>query len=185
MIRPQHQSRRSVLIGAASLAALALAPGRVLAGKPTSYWLLNREAPWFEAPLLGGGVYDSAQHSGKFQIIYFWSLWCPDCIYDADYTNKLSEALADEPGVGFLGLHCGPERSGRWLSVEDYVEDQSIPYSVAFDPEFAISELFAIEWFPSYVLVDPAGRIVCWRTDLGRDGWVKFRDHVRQQLRAA
>lgn len=166
-------------------------PGSPDDPRPKSYDLIGQPAAAFALPKLGGGEARLADYGGRWLVLYFWGLWCPDCVQDGANVAKLAQLIDREPGVEFLAVHSqgraldGSPRFGRWGSVEAYFAERGYAYPVAFDPGRSIRDAYAIKWVPSFVAIDPSGVIRAWRTDLGEDGAERFVAEIRRLVRAA
>ncbi|MEJ0060159.1 MAG: TlpA disulfide reductase family protein [Terricaulis sp.] len=192
------QSRRHIMSTAFAGLALAAcgqsqqtakaAPASAEDPRPRSYAMLNQPAPDFALPKLGGGTARLADYANKVVILYFGGLWCPDCVADAAHTNQLAHLAEGDPDVAFLNIHT-QNRFGRWGSNErgrefnladssraiaSYFSETGYRYPVAFDAtrDWA-HNTYAIAWSPSFVIVDRAGVIRGWRTDLLNDEGVQ------------
>jgi thiol-disulfide isomerase/thioredoxin len=166
--------RAMVLAGAAALAAApAFAQGVVPSAadpRPQTYELLNQAAPPFDLEKLGGGRARLSDYRGRTLILYWWGLWCPDCLADGAYTASLARQAQAVEGLSFLAIHTRG-RFGRWGSVPSYFEERGYGWPVAFEHgrDFA-RNVYRIGWFPTYLVIDRQGVIRHWRTDLGAAG---------------
>lgn len=179
----QDLHRRAALGALGALAAFsapapALAqappPGSANDPRPKTYPLIGQPAPDFLFPKLGGGDARLADYRGKVLALYWWGLWCPDCIQDGPNVAKLAAAVGADKDMAFLGIHTRG-RFGKWGSVPTYFADRGYSYPVAFDGgrDFA-RDVYKIGWFPSFLGIDRAGVIRLWRTDLGAQGAAQF-----------
>jgi peroxiredoxin len=131
---------------------------------------LGQPAPDFDFPALNGRRERLADYRGRVLVLYFWGLWCPDCVADGANVNALAQGIQRQEGISFLGLHTRG-RFGRWGSVPRYFEETGYSYPVAFDAGRSFArDIYQIGWFPSFLVIDPGGVIRFWRTDLGREG---------------
>ena len=163
----------------AAAAGQAVPPGAPGDPRPQTYALLNQVAPAFEFPGLNGERHRLSDYSGRVLILYFWGLWCPDCVADGANVNALAQGAARTPGVAFLGIHTRG-RFGRWGSVPRYFEETGYSYPVAFDEGRAFArDIYRIAWFPSFLAIDGSGVIRAWRTDLGSQGAAGFLAQAR------
>ncbi len=105
---------------------------------------------------------------GKFVLLDFWTLGCINCIHIMPELAKLEEAYPDELVV--IGVHSGKfsaERQSR--SIGDAIARFRIAHPVINDAEFAVWNQYAVDAWPTLVLVDPEGYVV-W----ARSGEVTF-----------
>lgn len=174
------------LLGALAPNALAQAPrpGAPDDPRPRSYSLIGSAAAEFAFPKLGGGQASLSDYRGKALILYFGGLWCPDCVADGAHVNRLSQRAARSRNVAFLNIHTR-NRFGRWggndpalidppaaeAAIRAYFAETGYSYPVAFDASRTYArENYAIEWYPTFLIIDRDGVIRAWRTDLGEDG---------------
>lgn len=180
-------SRRGFMLAAALGACGAPTPDKAQAQpaddpRPRSYALLNQRAPDFAFPKLGGGEAKLSDYAGRVLILYFGGLWCPDCIVDGHNTARLAALAEADPEVDFLGIHTR-NRFGRWggnerertnvysaaesaAALNAYFSERGYSYPLAFDASRSwSSENFAIQWYPTTLIIDRTGLIRAWRTD--------------------
>lgn len=138
------------------------------AGRPLSYPLFGQHIPNFSAELVGGGTLTNATLRGKWSVIEFWGIWCPDCMADAPHVEAFSRAVAADPGLQFFTVHVD-RRSGRWPSVAAYAQEKKITYPIALDPDRALYRAFQLQWVPTYIVIDPQGVVRGYRTDLSNE----------------
>lgn len=157
--------------GAAGAAfAQAVAPGAPGDPRPRAYRMLGQAAPAFDFPLLGGARARLADYRGRTLILYVGGLWCPDCVLDGPHTNELARLAAGDRRIAFLQIHT-QNRFGRWGSVPAYFAEYNYSWPVAFDETRTwMHENYAVDWSPSFLIIDRHGIIRAWRTDLGADG---------------
>jgi peroxiredoxin len=171
-------NRRSIALGLAALAAAPNAFAQASAAftdpRPRAYQLLGQPAPDFSFPKRGGGMAARGDYAGRTLILYFGGLWCPDCIVDGAHANALAARAGAAPGIDFLHIHTR-DRFGSWGSIDRYFAETGYDYPVAFDASRSWArETYAIEWNPTYLIIDRAGIIRAWRTDLGEGGSQTF-----------
>lgn len=156
--------------------------------RPKSYALLDQPIPAFRAPLATGGSLSEADLKGKWTIVDFWGIWCPDCMRDAPYVAALHAAVQQDPDLRLVSVHVD-KRTGRWADVAEYVAEKQIDYPVLLDPDNVMRTAFQVAWVPTYLVVDPQGVVRSFRTDLSvetdSDGGVKRFIQDIARLRAA
>lgn len=171
---------------AAVVALGALAPRLAYAedaARPITYAMLNHRAPAFSLPRLGGGSETLERYRGKVLLLTFGGLWCPDCILDGRNVAHLAALAGSDPEVDFLYLQNAPA-FGRWgrgvrrseATLGDaarawsaYFAETGYAFPVAVDMsiELPTARAYAVEWFPSNLIIDRRGRITAWRTEFG------------------
>lgn len=97
------------------------------------------------------------QFRGKWVIIDFWGTWCPWCIKGFP---ALKEAYAQyKPKLEVVGVACN-DKYEAWLAG---IKKYDLPWVNVFNPEKGggqILEDYAVQGFPTKVIVNPDGKIV-------------------------
>lgn len=180
---PHRRAALQALAGAPLLAVPAFAqappPGSPNDPRPKSYPLIGKKAAPFDFPKLGGGTAKLSDYRGKTLVLYWWGLWCPDCVLDGPNVAKFAGEIAKNKRLAFLGVHTRG-RFGKWGSVEAYFAEQGYSYPVAlYDGRDFPKEAYAVAWYPSFVAIDRKGVIRAWRTDLTATGGAEFLAQVK------
>ena len=136
--------------------------------RPKSYALMGQSIPPFRATLSAGGSLTEADLKGKWTVVDFWGIWCPDCMRDADHVAALHRAIQQDPELRLVSVHVD-KRTGAYASVQDYVTQKQIAYPVLLDPDKSLYVAFQITWVPSYLVIDPNGVVRGFRTDLSTE----------------
>lgn len=96
---------------------------------------------------------------GKIVLLDFWTYSCINCIHSLEEIKRLEEKWKNELIV--LGIHSGKFPNEHNLqNLKNAVLKYKITHPVANDSNFQIWELYGISAWPSFVLIDPQGRIV-------------------------
>lgn len=184
-----YSTRRAALAFlAAAFPAAALAqapaPGAPNDPRPRLYTRIGEPAADFRLARHGGGTAALSDYRGQVLILYFGGLWCPDCVADGANVDRLARLVRAEPNIAFLNIHTR-NSFGRWgrgspdeidaagahAAIDAYFSETGYSYPVAFDPTRSFArEQYAIQWSPTYLVIDRGGIIRDWRTDLGADG---------------
>jgi thiol-disulfide isomerase/thioredoxin len=172
---------RSIVLGCAAALALMACSGPTPAPnvesataaakadpRPKAYALIGQPMPAFRAALSAGGSLTEADLKGKWTIIDFWGIWCPDCMRDSPHVAALYSAVQQDPDLRMVSVHVD-RRTGRWADVQSYVTEKQIGYPVMLDPERDLYKKFQLGWAPTYLVVDPAGIVRGFRTDLSQE----------------
>lgn len=142
-------------------------------GRPARHALVGQAIPDFTLPLHGGGALSDESLKGKWTVVEFWGVWCGDCQADAEHTKALASAISQDPGLSFTTIHVSAKdpatNFARWGSLEAYIAEKGIAYPIAMDADRTAYKAFQMEWVPTYLVVDPAGIVRGFRTDLNRD----------------
>ncbi|MCX7999168.1 MAG: redoxin domain-containing protein, partial [Leptospiraceae bacterium] len=120
---------------------------------PTTQWI-------FSEPL------KISQLRGKIVLLDFWTYSCINCIHVLSEIQALEEKWKNELVV--IGIHSGKFPNEHNLqSLKSAILKYDIRHPVANDPNFQIWELYGIQAWPSFVLIDPFGRIVARKVGEG------------------
>lgn len=113
-------------------------------------------APDFTFNTIDGKSVSLSDFRGKWVIIDFWGSWCPWCIKGFP---KLKETYAQyKPELEVLGVACNDKREA-W---ENALKKYELPWVNVYNPEDgggAILADYAVEGFPTKVIVSPDGKI--------------------------
>lgn len=117
----------------------------------------NVTAPDFTFKDMAGNDVSLSQFRGKWVIIDFWGTWCPWCIKGFP---ALKEAYAQyKPKLEVIGVACNDPREAWEKGVKKY----ELPWVNVYNPEQGggkVLEDYAVEGFPTKVIVNPEGKIV-------------------------
>lgn len=117
----------------------------------------NFDAPNFTFNTLEGKPVSLSDFKGKWVIIDFWGSWCPWCIKGFP---KLKEAYAQyKPELEVIGVACN-DKPEAW---EKALTKYELPWVNVYNPEVnggKIVEEYAVEGFPTKVIVSPEGKIM-------------------------
>lgn len=114
------------------------------------------EAPDFTYNTIDGKKVSLSDFRGKWVIIDFWGSWCPWCIKGFP---GLKEAYAQyKPELEVLGVACN-DKPDAW---EKALKKYELPWVNVYNPDTnggKILENYAVEGFPTKVIVSPEGKI--------------------------
>jgi len=120
------------------------------------------QAPAFELPDIEGGLVKLAEFQGRRPVLlYFWATWCPACKAARPDLIKVRERVREED-LAILAINVG---SGDSLEkVKRYQQSHPLPMKVLYDNNGRVTESYAVQGIPLFVLID-------------REGKVLYRDH--------
>lgn len=120
------------------------------------------QAPAFELPDIEGGLVRLAEFQGQRPVLlYFWATWCPACKAARPDLVKLRERIREQD-LAILAINVG---SGDSLEkVKRYQQSHPLPMKVLYDNNSRVTESYAVQGIPLFVLID-------------KDGKVLYRDH--------
>ena len=115
------------------------------------------QAPAFEIITAGGETLSNTTLKGRPALLVFWAPWCKICQQELPdlavfYQNSKPEALR-MVSIGFADLRS---------NVETFVKDRPdvFVYPNAYDEDRWLAQTFHVNATPTYVALDPEGRIV-------------------------
>jgi cytochrome c biogenesis protein CcmG/thiol:disulfide interchange protein DsbE len=142
--RRRRHLRRMAMTGAVLLAACSgRAPGPTV-GKPF---------PSYHVVALSGDTVSVASFKGKVVLLNLWATWCEPCRHETPYLESLYRKHKAD-GLEILGVSMD---TGNPQSVDDFVKQFGVTYTVARDPQLRAMDLFHVVGLPASFLVDRSG----------------------------
>jgi len=142
------------------IAAVWVITGRQATDLPT-VGEVNRPAPDFTLPALGGGEVRLSDYRGKTVLVNFWGTWCEPC---REETPALQAAYAQlqQRGLVVIGIDLadGEKTQGRGeAEISQFVKQYGVSYPIALDVEGKVANAFRIYPIPTSYFIDPQGNI--------------------------
>ncbi|MFM1822658.1 MAG: Thiol-disulfide oxidoreductase ResA [Planctomycetota bacterium] len=91
---------------------------------------------------------------GKIVVLDFWATWCGPCLAAVPKMNDLAKKYADK-GVVLVGV-CHQKGAEKMAAT---VKDRGIAYPVCIDATGRTNELYSVDSYPDYYLIDRHGRL--------------------------
>lgn len=113
-------------------------------------------APNFELAALDGGSVRLSSLRGRFVFVNFWATWCEPCRREFPAFQTFSEQ--QDAGV-ILAVNVGekPEQ------IRAFLDEIGVPdVRVLLDADFAVSDLYTSDYFPSTFVINPAGTVTAF-----------------------
>jgi len=124
---------------------------------------LNTKAPDVKAKTIDGKEWSIKSHLGKNIIVVFWSSYCPPCIREFPYIQKVYDKYKDDDSVEIVTYSLDLSLDEKAL--KSYIAEKDINYPVLIDIYTADSEdnfakKFEVFGAPSFWVIDKKGIVV-------------------------
>jgi cytochrome c biogenesis protein CcmG/thiol:disulfide interchange protein DsbE len=151
----------AVLLALAGLAAgaagedLCPAPaGAARAANDRSPLQVGGFAPDAVLESLDGDPVPLARLRGKVVVLDFWASWCNPCVAALPSLKQLAQANAGRP---FALVSVSEDRKGGAL--REFVANHDLGWTQCWDGNGITEKLYAVRAYPTYFVLDPAGRV--------------------------
>ena len=137
-------------------------------------------APEFSLPRVPGGeVLALDQWRGRTVLLNFWATWCAPCEAEMPSMQRLYRSLAPE-GLELVAVSV--DESDQ--AVERFLQRLGLDFTVLWDPERRVSDLYQAYRFPETLLIDASGTVV--ERYVGPREWdaPEYAERIRQLLSA-
>src|SRR5262245_57633126 len=120
-------------------------------------------APEFPSDLdwinTGGKHLSLAQLRGKVVLLDFWTFGCVNCMHVIPDLKRLEAKYPRELVV--VGVHSAKfENEGRTEAIRNVVQRYEVTHPVINDHDFEIWRDYGVNAWPTFALIDPAGKII-------------------------
>ncbi|MEW6168132.1 MAG: redoxin family protein [Pseudomonadota bacterium] len=151
---------RALLAGVALLVSAAVSAGALLPLQPRAQ---AREAPAFTQRSAEGWINSSPLRwtdlRGAVVLLDFWTFACWNCYRSFPWLKALEARYADQ-GLRVIGIHSPEfEHERERENVERKVGEYGLTHPVMLDGDFAYWRAIGNEYWPTFYLIDRAGRI--------------------------
>jgi thiol-disulfide isomerase/thioredoxin len=166
-----------VAVLAVGLLAGALAPVRGQVPPPPKLERL----PEFSVVTLDGKKFAASDLRGKVVLLDFWATWCVPCLQATPHLKTLASSLAKD---NFMILGISVDDDGQKL--QSYVAKEKIGWPQYWDRSKMLTyRTFQISTFPTYVVVDPEGKVVYQSRGWSDKVLKELETNVRKAVQAA
>ena len=119
----------------------------------------NREpikAPDFTARDPQGSAHRLSDQKQKIVVLNFWASWCLPCIRELPRIQRLYEMTSDDQ-VEIITVNV----RDRLSRVERLLEKKKYDFTIVLDQDGAIYRSFKVTQFPTTILINKEGGIIC------------------------
>ncbi|WP_051238784.1 TlpA family protein disulfide reductase [Gaetbulibacter saemankumensis] len=131
--------------------------------KNYAHLMPGQEAPKFKFEDVNGNMIALEDFKGKYVFIDVWNIYCGPCIKQIPYLRKYEEELKNE-NIEFIGVSCDKqEEKQKW---RDFVaKKEMVGHQLIMDNGRNSRFLadYQIIGFPTFIIVDPEGKMVSYR----------------------
>lgn len=111
-------------------------------------------APDFTLKSSGGENIRLAEQRGQVVMLNFWASWCGPCREEMPLLDAMNTKYG-KMGFVLYGINVDADTA----DAKKVLEKVKVNYSILFDPESKLSELYKVEGMPFSVLIDKKGEI--------------------------
>ena len=119
--------------------------------KEESYFF---EAKDFFLPDFSGNFVSLKDSKGKVVLLTFWMSWCPYCVREIPILKEIYNSYPEEK-VKIISVVIGEDKE----PVEKIKNKLEIPYTILFDEEREVAQLYKIIGVPTDIIIDQKGKI--------------------------
>jgi thiol-disulfide isomerase/thioredoxin len=112
-----------------------------------------------------GAVLPLANEKGKILVVNFWATWCGPCRALEPVFDRVAIGFQQNHGVLFLAANCDEDET----LVPPYLKEVKPQTTVVFAD--GLDRLFAVNSFPTVVIIDRDGKIVYRAEGYGEDSF--------------
>ena len=125
-----------------------------LAGGASAEQLQGKTAPDFTLKARSGENIKLSELRGQVVMVNFWASWCGPCRKEMPKLDKLQDEYADY-GFTILGVNLDEDRA----KAEKLLAHVPVDFTILWDPESRVGELYNVDAMPSTVLIDRDGKL--------------------------
>lgn len=130
-------------------------------GSAVGYRAPSFDIPLFDETGLIGTTFDPADNKGKITIVNFWGTWCPGCVKELPYFDRIATDYKDS--VDVIAIHTETDFDKPSGSAPEYVDTYYKDSDMLFGKDNASEEYFFAfgggDAYPITVIIDENGII--------------------------
>ena len=118
----------------------------------------GEEAKDFTLEDINGSPLTLSSLRGKYVLLDFWASWCGPCVASFPHVKALYEQYHDKLQVLGVAIH---DTKDKWKAA---AAKHNLPWLLVLDTEGegSVAEKYGLIGVPTYVLLDPEGKILGW-----------------------
>ena len=124
----------------------------------TTHKAVEEKAPDFILKDLTGRSFRLSEQRGKPVLIIFSTTWCNSCRAEIPHFKDIHYKYSRR-GVEVINVDIQEPRD----RVARFARRYDLPYRTLLDLDGSVAELYSIFGVPTLILIDGAGKIVCWQ----------------------
>lgn len=118
---------------------------------------VGRQAPSFEARLVGGDTARIDDFLGEGIVLNFWATWCVPCQRELPLLEQVARQ-GDEDGVTVVAVNMGETEE----EILAFLADFDVSFPIVLDADGSISRLYAVPVLPMTFFID-GNRVIRYR----------------------
>jgi peroxiredoxin len=115
---------------------------------------ISGKAPDFTLESRSGENIKLSELRGQVVMVNFWASWCGPCRKEMPKLDELQDEYADY-GFTILGVNVDEDRA----KAKKLLEHVPVDFTILWDPESRVSELYEVDAMPSTLLIDQDGQL--------------------------
>lgn len=125
------------------------------------------QAPDFKLETPDGKTLSLNDFKGKYLVLDFWAVWCPDCIKDLPEMKKAYDRFKSA-GVEFLAVSLDDNKENWIKAIDQY--DLNYLHGTEYKKwrRTDIAPAYKIDWIPTIYIIDKKGKVVLGTIDSGK-----------------
>ena len=129
-----------------------------MAAKTREAIVIGKEAKDFTLEDFSGKMLTLSSLRGKYVLLDFWGSWCGGCIQAFPHIKAFYASHRDKVEVLGVAIH---DKKDKWKAA---AQEHELPWKLVLDTEGtgSVAEAYGIVAAPTYVLIDPEGKVVEW-----------------------
>jgi len=139
----------------------------------------------FALPDVSGRMTSFRDIDADLILLDFWGTWCGQCRTSISHLKELQSTLGGKR-LQVVGIACEQKPAGeRAAAVAEVVEKLGINYSVlitGMDGNCKVQPAFHIRFYPTMILLDRSGRILCRQEGATAETLSKIDNQIAKSL---